>query len=48
MTEKEIIENIILNENAYFFKKVKQNYLTKKLIEDTFKEASKDKTGRFY
>lgn len=47
MTEKELIENIILNENAYFFKKVKENFLTKKLIENTFKEASTDKTGRF-
>ena len=47
MTEKELIENIILNENAYFFKKVKEKFLTKRLIENTFTEASTNKTGRF-
>lgn len=47
MTKQELIDNIILNENAYFFKKDKDTFLTKKLIEDTFKEASNNKTGRF-
>lgn len=47
MTNKELIENLVLNENAYFFKKVKSGYLSKNLIEETFKEASIEKTGRY-
>lgn len=47
MTTIELEENIILNENAYFFQKSKGTFLSKKLIEDTFKEASVNKTGRY-
>lgn len=47
MTTKELIENIILNENAYFFKKVKEKFLSKKILTNTFKEASEEKTGNY-
>ncbi|MBO9691573.1 hypothetical protein [Chryseobacterium sp.] len=45
MDEKDLIENIILHENAYFFIKEKEGFLTKKIIENSFKEASKEKQG---
>ncbi len=45
--KKELIENIILNENAYFFLKEKEGFISKKLIKNTFKEASSEKTGNF-
>lgn len=47
MTNKELIENLVLNENAYFFKKIQSGFLSKSLIEETFKEASSEKTGRY-
>lgn len=47
MTDEELIENLVLNENAYFFKKVKTGHLSKTLIEETFREASSEKTGRY-
>ncbi|MHB1108399.1 MAG: hypothetical protein ACYCZ2_18740 [Lutibacter sp.] len=47
MTTKELIENVILNENAYFFQKSNSNFLPKRLIERTFREASINKAGRF-
>jgi len=47
MTKKELEENLILNENAYFYKKIKPGSLSKALIEITFKEASFDKMGKY-
>lgn len=47
MTEKELVENLILNENAYFYKKIKPGLLPKTLIETTFREASYDKMGKY-
>ncbi len=38
MTTTELVENIILNENAYFFQKSQGKFLAKRLIENTFKE----------
>lgn len=40
-------EHIILNENAYFYKKKTQNSLSKKLITDTFKIASAERKGNY-
>ena len=47
MTEKELVENLILNENAYFYIKHRTGLLSKNIIETTFKEAAIDKLGRF-
>ena len=47
MEEEELIENIILNENAYFFIKEESEYLSKKLIKQVFKDASSEKKGHF-
>lgn len=47
MTTTELVENIILNENAYFFQKSQGKFLAKRLIENTFKEASVNKTGNY-
>lgn len=47
MQEQKLIENIILNENAYFFSKEKEGFISKKLIKKTFKEASIEKKGNF-
>ena len=47
MTKEELIENIILNENAYFYKKSSDTYLSKRIIEKTFEEASLNKAGNF-
>lgn len=47
MNEELLLQNIILHENAYFFIKENNQYLTKRLIKTTFEDASKDKQGRF-
>ncbi|TKG87471.1 hypothetical protein EYV94_28255 [Puteibacter caeruleilacunae] len=47
MTTEELIRNLVLNENAYFFKKIRAGRLSKNLIEGTFREASFEKTGRY-
>ncbi|WP_439487206.1 hypothetical protein [Algoriphagus sp.] len=47
MTEDDLKNNLVLNENAYFFKKVKTGRLSKTLIEETFREASSEKIGRY-
>lgn len=47
MTTQELIDNLILNENAYFFTKIRPGMLSKALIERTFKEASLEKAGRY-
>ncbi len=47
MTIEELIGNLVLNENAYFFKKIRAGRLSKNLIEGTFREASFEKTGRY-
>ena len=47
MTIQDLINNLILNENAYFFTKKKHGLLSKKLIEGTFREASLEKAGRY-
>lgn len=46
MTNEELLSNIILHENAYFFIKEKDEFLSKRLIKNTFKEASQDKKGK--
>ena len=45
MNKKELIENIILNENAYFYLKEKEDFISKRLIKSTFKEASGEKNS---
>ncbi len=47
MTTQELINNLILNENAYFFTKIRPGLLSKALIERTFREASLEKAGRY-
>lgn len=47
MTTQELIDNLILNENAYFFTKIKPGLLSRALIERTFREASSDKAGNY-
>ena len=47
MNKQELINNIILNENAYFFVKEKDGFISKRLIKNTFKEASREKKGNF-
>ncbi len=46
MDDSKLLNNIILQENAYFYLKEKPGFLSKKLIKDTFIEASTDKQGR--
>ncbi|MCW3161029.1 hypothetical protein, partial [Chryseobacterium oryctis] len=46
MTESQLLNNIILHENAYFFLKDTPGFLSKRLIKETFTEASGDKHGR--
>lgn len=47
MLKQEKIENIILNENAYFYLKEKVGFLSKNLIKNTLREASLDKKGNY-
>jgi hypothetical protein len=47
MSTEELVENLILNENAYFFKKIRPGFLSKTLIENTFREASFEKMGKY-
>lgn len=47
MTTKELIENLVLNENAYFFQKIRAGFFSKALVERTFREASLEKAGRY-
>jgi len=47
MSTQDKIDNIILNENAYFFKKEKSGFISQALIKKTFKEASVEKDGKF-
>ncbi|RAV28047.1 hypothetical protein [Sinomicrobium soli] len=47
MQKQELIENIILNENAYFFLKEREGFISKRLIKSTFKDASREKKGNF-
>lgn len=47
MNTEELIGNLVLNENAYFFKKIRAGRLSKNIIEGTFREASFEKTGRY-
>lgn len=46
MTNSTLLDNIILHENACFYIKERNGSLTKRLIKDTFSEASQDKHGR--
>jgi len=47
MTTQELIDNLILNENAYFFTKIRPGLFSRALIERTFGEASIEKAGRY-
>lgn len=47
MQKQILIENIFLNENAYFYEKENEKFIPKQLIKKTFKEASVDKKGNF-
>lgn len=47
MTTEELIENLVLNENAYFFQKIRAGFLSRALVERTFREASLEKAGRY-
>ncbi|MFT3920036.1 hypothetical protein [Cloacibacterium sp.] len=46
MTNSQLLEKIILHENAYFFLKEKSGFLSKRSIKRTFSEASADKQGK--
>lgn len=43
----DILDHIILNENAYFYKKEKNSFFTHSHIENIFFTASQDKIGRY-
>jgi len=47
MITAELIENLVLNENAYFYKKTRPELLSKSFIESVFRDASFDKLGRY-
>lgn len=47
MEEQEKIENLILNENAYFYKKVFAKYLNRMTVNRIFSEASEEKFGNY-
>ena len=46
MTRSQLLDNIILHENAYFYIKETVGFLSKRKIKETFSEASTDKEGR--
>ncbi|MBT2622423.1 hypothetical protein [Chryseobacterium sp. ISL-6] len=46
MTASQLLDNIILHDNAYFYIKDKSGFLSKRIIKETFSEASIDKHGR--
>ncbi|WP_343608335.1 hypothetical protein [Chryseobacterium oranimense] len=46
MTRSQLLDNIILHENAYFYIKEIPGFLSKRKIKETFSEASTDKQGR--
>lgn len=46
MTRSQLLNNIILHENAYFYIKEIPGFLSKRKIKETFSEASTDKQGR--
>ncbi|MEC5395916.1 hypothetical protein [Bergeyella sp. RCAD1439] len=46
MNESQLLDNMILHENAYFYLKDSPNFLSKRVIKKTFTEASTDKHGR--
>lgn len=41
------MQNLILNENAYFLRKRTDSYLSNAFIEELFKKASVEKEGRY-
>jgi len=47
MNKQKLLENIILNENAYFFLKEKEGFISKRTIKETFRAASSEKKGNF-
>lgn len=47
MEELEKIENLILNENAYFYKKIFPKFLKRRTINRIFIEASEEKLGKY-
>ncbi|MBF4515634.1 hypothetical protein IRZ71_04735 [Flavobacterium sp. ANB] len=47
MEDDDLIENIILNENAYFYIKDNDRFITKRDINEAFKDASREKQGHF-
>ncbi|MCT2406268.1 hypothetical protein NZD88_01705 [Chryseobacterium antibioticum] len=46
MTASQLLDNIILHENAYFYIKETSGFLSKRIIKETFSEAATDKHGR--
>ncbi|MDW9382801.1 hypothetical protein [Chryseobacterium sp. JV558] len=46
MTASQLLDNIILHENAYFYIKETSGFLSKRIIKETFAEAATDKHGR--
>lgn len=46
MIRLQLLDNIILHENAYFYIKETPGILSKRKIKETFSEASTDKKGR--
>lgn len=47
LTNDQILKNIVLNENAYFYRNVDEIELTKDKINKIFESAAKDKLGRY-
>jgi hypothetical protein len=47
MTEQQKLENVIINENAYFFSNDDNIRVTKNKIEQVFKEVSSAKSGNY-
>jgi len=47
MTQNEILNNLILNKNAYFYNKSESIPISKTQIQKVFQDASKNKTGKY-
>ena len=47
MNKNQFLDNITLQENAYFFKNTNSIKLTKSKIEQIFRDSSTEKTGGF-
>ena len=47
MNEEQKIDNILINENAYFYQNIDSVRISRTMIEQVFRDASSAKTGNY-